>query len=160
MTPRRARFVVLAVVLWAVTWSRVDAAERVHGADAVFATDELRIVWAVRKDQAEDKTEVVIRVANPRGAFRYVGVDGTDPFTKARATLVGGAALTASIDLRSLRTGFAEWPSRELHLYRSEAEWRAKAPSLTVYYLGVPDTTPEFAGEAALQAYLDKAAAK
>ena len=31
---------------------------------------------------------------------------------------------------------------------------RARRPALTVYYLGVPDTTPEFTSEAALDAYL------
>ena len=32
----------------------------------------------------------------------------------------------------------------------------ANKPKLTVFYLGVPDTTPEFADQAAAEAYLDK----
>ena len=36
----------------------------------------------------------------------------------------------------------------------------ALRPALMVYYLGVPDTTPEFASEAGLRAYLDDAVAK
>ena len=41
-----------------------------------------------------------------------------------------------------------------MHLYATESEWRARKPALTVYYLGVPDTTPEFTSQAALDAYL------
>ena len=33
---------------------------------------------------------------------------------------------------------------------------RAKSAALVVYYLGVPDTTPEFATADAMNAYLDK----
>ena len=39
-------------------------------------------------------------------------------------------------------------------LYATEADWLARKPRLTVYYPGVPDTTPEFTSEAALDAYL------
>jgi hypothetical protein len=45
-------------------------------------------------------------------------------------------------------------PRREIHLYASQADWRIGGLGLTVYYLGVPDTTPEFTTEAALEAYL------
>ncbi|MGQ0663694.1 MAG: hypothetical protein ACT4P2_08930 [Pseudomonadota bacterium] len=151
--------VVVVLCALSVAWRPGAAAERIHGADAVYTSAELRIAWAVRKDAAEDKTEVVIRVVNPVGAFRYVSVDGSDPFAKLRIALAAGVPIGDRIDLRSPRTSFAEWPSREIHFYRTEAEWGAKTPSLTVFYLGVPDTTPEFPMESALQAYLDRAAA-
>ena len=56
-------------------------------------------------------------------------------------------------EVTSPRAGFSDFPRREIHLYASEADWRARRPALTVYYLGVPDT-PEFSSEAALNAYL------
>jgi hypothetical protein len=34
------------------------------------------------------------------------------------------------------------------------ADWLVRKPLLTVYYLGVSDTTPEFSSWAALDAYL------
>ena len=49
---------------------------------------------------------------------------------------------------------------RVLSVYASEEDWRAGRPVLTVYYLGVPDTTPEFASEASLLAYLAAAASR
>ena len=39
-------------------------------------------------------------------------------------------------------------------------DWRARRPALTVYYLGVPDTTPEFASEDRLFAYLATASSE
>jgi len=48
------------------------------------------------------------------------------------------------------RASFADLPRREIHLYASAVDWRAGRRGLTVYYLGVPDTTTE----AALETYL------
>ena len=43
---------------------------------------------------------------------------------------------------------------------KEPAEGAREPTPLVVYYLGVPDTTPEFTGEEALQRYLDEALAK
>lgn len=58
--------------------------------------------------------------------------------------------------LAILRNRFADLPSIELHLGASAEEARGATPALTIYYLGVPDTTPEFDAAPALGAYLDK----
>ena len=49
---------------------------------------------------------------------------------------------------------------REIRLYRTESEWKADVPALTIYYLGVPDTTPEFVSEPDLATYLADAVAR
>ena len=126
----------------------------VHGADSVFAGPDLGIVWAVLTNEAEERTMVVIRVSNPAGRYAYVTVDGVDPFTQRRVTLVEGRPLEASADIKTPRASFADLPRREIHLYASGDDWRTGRPRLTVYYLGVPDTTPEFTTEAALETYL------
>ena len=126
----------------------------VHGADSIFAEQGLGIVWGVLKNDAEERTMVVVRVSNPGGRYAYVSVDGVDPFTRRRVALVEGRPLGASVDLGMPRASFADLPRREIHLYVSAADWRAGRPGLTVYYLGVPDTTPEFTTEAALETYL------
>ena len=81
-------------------------------------------------------------------------MEGVDPFTGRRTAVVEGAPLGTRADVKSPRAGFADFPRREIHLYASEAEWRVRKPALTVYYLGVPDTTPEFTSAAALDAHL------
>jgi hypothetical protein len=86
-------------------------------------------------------------------------VDGVDPFSQRRQVLLGLQPFGNSLDFRTSRATFADLPRREIHFYTAGAH-DAKVPTLTVYFMGVPDTTPEFVSEAALQAYLDDALAK
>ena len=140
----------LAPVL-APAWAH---AETVHGADSVFLSPGIGIAWGVLRGPTEDQTVVVTRVSNPMARYVYLRVEGVDPFTGRGAAVVEGVPLGALADVTSPRAGFADFPRREIHLYASEADWRARKPTLTVYYLGVPDTTPEFTSRAALDAYL------
>src|SRR6266542_2659341 len=144
----------VALVLAVLTLPLLAQGPVVHGADSVFTDPELGIVWGVLKNEAEERTMVVIRVSNPAGRYAYMTVEGVDPFTQRRVALVDGLPLGASIDIRTPRASFADLPRREIHLYASAADWRTGRSGLTVYYLGVPDTTPEFTTEAALESYL------
>ncbi len=141
---------------------RVEAqapVEPVHGADDVFVSPDLAIIWAVLKDSAPagDKASVWLRIVNRSGAFSRLIIDGVDPFTSTRTRLESGVQLTGEVRPSTDQDQFANLPSRELHFYRTEADGRAGHPSLNVYYLGVPDTTPEFKTRAAMDAYLDGA---
>jgi len=141
----------LVLPLLAPVWAQ---AETVHGADSVFAAPGIGIAWGVLRAPTEEETIVVTRVSNPMARYAYLRVEGVNPFTGRRTAVVEGVPLGARADVKSPRAGFADFPRREIHLYASEADWRARKPALTVYYLGVPDTTPEFTSEAALDAYL------
>jgi hypothetical protein len=55
------------------------------------------------------------------------------------------------------RSSFAEFPSCEIHLYRNEGAAADAAPTLTIYYLPVPDTMAEFLSARDAEAYLVKA---
>src|SRR4030095_8285068 len=68
----------------------------VHGADSVFAGQALGSVWGVFKNDAEERTMVVLRVSNPTGRYAYLSVDGVDPFTQRRVAVVEGRPLGAS----------------------------------------------------------------
>ena len=129
-------------------------AELVHGADSLFVTPDVAIVWAVLKQPASDHATVWLRIVNRTRKFSHVGVDGVDPFSKKRVPIEPGIALAAEVVLASDRDSFSDSPSREVHLYGSESDWRAARPRLTIYYLGVPDTTPEFSNRATMDAYL------
>ena len=59
-----------------------------------------------------------------------------------------------TFDLRMPRPHFADFPRTELRFYGSLTANETDPPKLVVFYLGVPDTTPEFASEAALETYL------
>lgn len=143
--------IALLVLLLAPPESR---AETVHGADSVFLSPGIGIAWGVLRAPTEEETVVVIRISNPMARYAYLRVEGVNPFTGRRTAIVEGVPLGERADVKSPRAGFADFPRREIHLYATEAEWRARKPTFTVYYLGVPDTTPEFTSPAALDAYL------
>jgi len=155
-----AALLVAALCLLASAGRAAAQGRQVHGADSIFTSDSVAIVWAVLKGTTEADTMVVIRIMNIAREYAYVSVDGLHPFTKARTTVVDGLALDDWADVRGPRSSFAEFPSREIHLYRTAAAWRAKSPALTVYYLSVPDTTPELASEASLRSYFSTARAR
>jgi hypothetical protein len=157
---RRRRSLIAALCLVAAAASAHGQQQEIHGADSVFASPELTIVWAVLRGAAEEQSVVVVRIVNTLGRYAYVSVDGSDPFTRRRAPIVKDLVLRDQVDVRSSRQSFAEYPRREIHLYRRAGDWGAGKPDLTVYYLGVPDSTPEFASEARLLSYLATAASR
>ncbi|MGH6815677.1 MAG: hypothetical protein ACREC6_08230, partial [Hyphomicrobiaceae bacterium] len=118
------------------------------------AAATVKLAWAIEKGAAEDTTMVVIRAANTAGAYRHIRVEGLDPFTKERTTLVAGQAFPSQIDLKIPRARFAQFPSAEILLFRSDSAAANDLPELIVFYLGVPDTTPEFATAQGADAYL------
>ena len=163
MTPKLRNLISIAAVsltMLVAGAALAQAPARIHGESSEFAHPTLKLVWAVQRGATEDATTVVIRLVNSAGAYRTVRVDGVDPFTKDRVQLVTARDLGAMADLRILRSRFAAHPSAEIHLYRSAADERENRPALTVFYLGVPDTTPEFADAQRMEAYLTAMAAK
>lgn len=150
------RALIAAILLIALgnAYAQVKA-EALHGADGIFVVPDAAIVWAVLKQPSGDKADVWLRVVNSTRKFSHVAIDGVDPFSKKRERVEAGTRLEAEVRIASDRDTFADLPSRELHLYRSEADWRANKPALTVYYLGVPDTTPEFTTRVAMDEYFN-----
>jgi hypothetical protein len=162
MTRRRAVGGLLGVA-GALVFRRAPAGAQgasIHGERDVFASAGLVIAWAVLQGATEETTQVVVRVAVIGEAYRHVAVDGVDPFTRARRRILPSAPSATTLDVRSPRASFADFPRREIRLYRTMDELARNTPGLTVYYLGVPDTTPEFTSEAALVAYLAEAVAR
>ena len=121
-------------------------AGEVHGASDAYAGNGVAIAWGVLRGANEDSTTVVLRLAVDAKRYSRVEVAGVDPFTRDTKIRVAATALGAGLDLRLPRAGFAEYPRTELRF--------SGAQSLVVYYLGIPDTTPEFASAAALEAHL------
>ena len=141
----------------AVGAARAQApAATIHGETSVFATEDVAMVWAVLRAASEDDTQVVIRIVAPR--FAALRVEAVDPFGGGRREVAPRCALTGPTEVRRRRADFAEFPRLEAQLEPAEGA-REPAP-LVVYYLGVPDTTPEFSAEETLQRYLDEALAK
>ena len=161
MTPQ-ARAAAAVAALACLAWGARGAGgqpREVHGESSVFVGPDVTIVWGVLRGASEEATEVVVRIAVAAAAYAYVRVEGVDPFTGARRPVQAGP-VGDTLDVQSARATFADFPRREIRLYATAEAAPADRPALTVYYLGVPDTTPEFASEAALRAYLADAVTK
>jgi len=127
------------------------AAREVHGVADAFARPGMALAWGVLRGRTEADTMVIVRVASSAPEFAYVTADGVDPFTQQRKTLRSPVGASGGVDLEFPRAQFAEFPRTEFRFAASES---GSAPSLTVFYLGVPDTTPEFPTRDALGRYL------
>jgi hypothetical protein len=156
----RLRGVALLLLLLASPIPAAGQAREVHGENSVFAGEGIAIVWGILKAPVEDQSQVILRIVPLVQPFAAVRIEAVDPFTQKRDVVLHGQPLGDRLDVRSLRGSFADFPRREIYLYRTVADWQARRPTATIYYLGVPDTTPEFTSEAAFSAYLADAVAK
>ena len=154
-----AKGLILALVLIAGPALAADVGQQVHGENSVFAGNGVALAWGVLKSTTEEATQAIVRIVSAGGPYTHVSVEGVDPFTQRRQEILGGQPLGRQVDVRSARATFAEYPRREIHFYTADG-WRLGQPVLTVYFMGLPDTSPEFTSEPALLAYLKDALAK
>jgi len=117
------------------------------------------MVWVVLRGTSEEDTQVILRIAPAGGEFAAVSLDGVDPFTQQRREFLARRPLGNGLEVRTPRASFADFPRREIHFYAAGGQ-NAKGPRLTVYFMGLPDTSPEFNSEAALKQYVDDTLAK
>jgi hypothetical protein len=143
--------VAAAIAMPALT---ADPPREVHGSADVFAAPGVTLAWGILRGASDATTTVVVRIAADPAQYASVAVAGRDPFTQQAKPLLPATPTTRAIDLRVPRAHFAEFPRTELLLYDSAAPAQSATPKLVVFYLGVPDTTPELASEAALETYL------
>lgn len=145
---------VAATVVFVATYTFAHTPhESLHGAHEVFVSPDVAIVWAVLKAPTGDKAAVWLRIVNTKKKFSHISIAGVDPFNKKRKLIEPGREIETEVSVESDRETFTELPSREVYFYRTEKEWRADTPALTVYYLGVPDQTPEFTTRTAFDNY-------
>jgi hypothetical protein len=151
-------YVMFAVLLTAAVGCgravAADAANAVHGSADLYTQSGVTLAWGILRGATEASTLVAVRIVVAPDAFAAVGIVGIDPFTQREQVLLPPSSTGAHIDARIPRAQFADFPRTEFRLFASAPKSVAEAPKLVVYYLGIPDTTPEFASEAALESYL------
>jgi hypothetical protein len=143
----------MAWMLAAAAAAAAHAQTMVHGSGDAYAAPGVAMAWAVKRGATEATTSIVVRVATD-AAYPWIAVGGIDPFSKQEQGILLAKAVDGKVDVRIPRTQFADTPRTEWMFYASERAARAGNAALVVYYLGVPDTTPEFADDAKLDAYL------
>ena len=68
-----------------------------------------------------------------------------------------GAPLRTLQTLKIVRTDFKDKTERWFHFFTDRESPEKSRPVLTIFYHGVPDTTPEVLSEVDLEAYLTQA---
>ena len=148
------RALVAGLLTAATAVAHAQAPREVHGSGDAYADPDVGLAWAVLRGTSEAATMVVMRIAADPVKYPWIAVAGVDPFTKAEQPLQPAMQVVRAIDVRVARSRYAELPRTEIRLFGSAAAAQAGTPRLTIFYLGVPDTTPEFADAAKLDAYL------
>ena len=145
---------ILAILLAGCPVLASGQGREIHGENSSFAGEGVALAWGILKAPVEDQSQVVIRIVPLSGVYAYASVEGVDPFTQQRKEIRDGQPLKGPLEIRSPRATFVEFPRREIRVFTA-GDWHAGRPTLIIYYMGVPDTTPEFLTESALSAYLD-----
>ncbi len=157
MTRFPSALAVVAALVAAPLGLVAGAGELVHGGDSTFAGHGIVVLWGVLRGADEATTAVVLRIVRVDPTLGAIAVDGIDPFSQRRATVTPPATLGATHEVRVPRAWFGVHPRTEIHLGRSPEDLAAGRRRLTIYFTGVPDTTPEVASEAALAAFFERA---
>jgi hypothetical protein len=131
-----------------------------HGSHDAYAAPGVALAWGVLRGSDEASTAVIVRIDVDPGAYPWLSMVAIDPFSKQEQAVQRPVQQAGPFDLRIPRMQFADYPRTELRLFDSAAHAQANAPQLVVYYLGVPDTTPEFADAAKLDASLSERIAR
>jgi hypothetical protein len=127
-----------------------DAPRDAHGVGDVFAAPGVTLAWGILRGADEAATQVVVRIVADPQVYPTVSAVAKNPFSDRQQALLPATPTAGGVEIRVPRAQYADFPRTELRLYGPTAD----APALVVFYLGVPDTTPEFATEAKLKAYL------
>jgi len=120
-----------------------------HGADSVFKAEGITVIWGVLKGSDESNTMAymkIIATEEARGHFEFYSIKATDAFSDSIAWLVKGKKLQATNIVEQKRELFKDLMIRTIYLYVGVDPENIKneKENLSIYYLSLPDTTPEF----------------
>ena len=130
-----------------------------HGADSTFQTEGLVLMWAVLRGADEASTQVVLDIVktSPAAArYRFYSVAVADPFTGESRIEVEADPLEEKNRILRARPDFQIFSNRRILFFADEASAALGQPELTVFYQGVPDTSPEFAELEVLESYFEQ----
>lgn len=146
----KRRQLAATLLLLAAAGGAVAAPRQVHGAHDAWAEPGLALAWGVLRGSDEARTRVVIRIEADAQRHARLSATGRDPFGGGSVDIAVQRAADGAWIVELPRSHFADHPRTELRLFAAGQN----EPTLLVYYQGVPDTTPESTGAAALDADL------
>jgi hypothetical protein len=150
--------IVLLVVLIVGKISAVFGQNEFHGADSIFEKEGIIILWAILKGPTEESSWVYIKIINSgKSPFQIFSVEAVDPFSKEKEWVVRGEKLGEENVIKGVRSSFQDKTARRILFYRRVEAFEKENPDMAVYYLGVPDTSPEVLSEKEMEGYFKKA---
>ena len=148
------------VILIALAVPFADGQSEYHGADSVFRMEGVAILWAILKGPDEERSWVYLKIIHPEeGDHRYLffSVEALDPFTGKKEWVIRGEKLGKEIVLKFIRSSFRDMTGRRFLFYRDSKEIEENRPGMTIFYMGIPDTSPELLTEKQVEDYFSKA---
>jgi len=131
-----------------------------HGADSVFQAEGIAIFWAILKGEDDEHSLVyihLIRMDDAAKSFQKYGVLAVDPFSKEEKWIFEGKNFDEKNLLKLNRASFRDMMERRFFFYKSDEHSTARKPDMIVYYLSIPDTSPEFLEEHQIEEYFEGA---
>jgi len=151
----------LTLLLWFIMESSQAQGKReYHGADSIFEKEGIIMLWAILKGSTEENSWVYIKIIQTGegpASFQLFGVEAVDPFSNQKEWVVKGEAFKKENMVKSIRASFREKTARRVLFYEKTEDLLKENPAMIVYYLGVPDTSPEFMTEREIENYFEKA---
>jgi hypothetical protein len=162
MAKKKVVFVLaLSLLFWfMLESSRAQGRREYHGADSLFEKEGIVILWAILKGSTEESSWVYIKIIQTGGgpaSFQFFGVEAADPFSNQKERVVTGERFKKENRVKSNRASFREKTARRVLFYENAEDLSKESPAMIVYYLGVPDTSPEFMTEREMENYFDNA---
>jgi hypothetical protein len=159
------KWVVFVLTLTLLFWFIVESSQaqgkrEYHGADSIFEKEGIIILWGIFKGSTEETSWVYIKIIQTgKGPafFQFFGVEAVDPFSNQKEWVVKGEVFKKENMVKSIRASFREKTARRVLFYEKAEDLLKENPAMIVYYLGVPDTSPEFMTEREIEDYFAKA---
>jgi hypothetical protein len=134
-----------------------------HGADAVFQAEGLAIFWAILKGDDDEHSLVYINVVSTGktvSPFRKFSLQAMDPFSTEKKWVFTDKAFEQNNLIKLNRASFRNMMERRFFFYMKDELAMDSSPDMTVYYMSIPDTAPEFLDESSLLSYFKGAMAR
>jgi len=148
------------IFCWFTGFSQAQGKREYHGADSIFEKEGIVVLWAMMKGPTEETSWVYIKIIQTGGgpaSFQLFGVEAVDPFSNQKEWVVKGEACKKENMVKSVRASFREKTARRVLFYEKAEDLIKENPAMIVYYLGIPDTSPEFMTEREIENYFEKA---
>jgi len=134
-----------------------------HGADTVFQAEGIAIFWAILKGEDDEHSLVFINIVSTgktASPFRKFSLQAMDPFSKEKKWVFTDKALKKNNLIKLNRASFRNLMERRFFFYKKDEPALDSRPEMTVYYMSIPDTAPEFLNESDLLSYFQEAMAR